>query len=448
MGKGNRKLIALILSLVLCMTLLAGCGKSGQTSSESSDSNAASTDTASDSDAGNDASDSGKEITIKFPCIWVGTDGKAEVFGKMVESFNKENEGKIKVVIEENTDYDAYEDKIRTTISTGDAPDIFTFKSHADLELYSQSGKLMDLTSYLADPSWSNNFVSGVIDAAKVDGKNYAIPYENGVIPIMFNAKLLSDAGITSLPTSYDELWEACEALKAKGVYPITQMTNNNAWTSMLWYSYALASVGGADVYEKGLDDPAFVEAAKILQKMFEYTSPDAVGADATVVNGHFFNERAAIYTNGSWILSRIKSEGVEGLYDSIQISGSLSYNGGESGAYVNAIQAYIAAGKQDDPAKEEAIVKFLKYITDPARVTELSNSSGSIFTVKTDVTEDTDLLQADIIVQSKAAPYMIGTFESVMPTSVTTAFPAALESLVLGEYTPEQFVQALKDAQ
>jgi len=111
MGKGNRKLIALILSLVLCMTLLAGCGKSGQTSSESSDSNAASTDTASDSYAGNDASDSGKEITIKFPCIWVGTDGKAEVFGKMVESFNKENEGKIKVVIEENTDYDVMKTK-------------------------------------------------------------------------------------------------------------------------------------------------------------------------------------------------------------------------------------------------------------------------------------------------------------------------------------------------
>lgn len=340
MGKGRKKVFGVFLSLVLCMTLLGGCSKSDKGSEVSSDTGTATTESKTDTSA--NASENEEEITIKFPCIWVGTDGKAEVFGQMVDSFNKENEGKIKVVIEENTDYDAYEDKIRTTISTGAAPDIFTFKSYADLELYSQSGKLMDLTSYLSDASWSDNFVAGVIDAAKYEGKNYAIPYENGVISIMFNNKLLKDAGITSLPTTYDELWEVCDALAAKGIYPTTQMTNNNAWTSMLWYSYALASVGGPDVYEKGLDDPAFVEAAKIIQKMFQYTSPDAVGADATVVNGHFFNERAAIYTNGSWILSRIKSEGVEGLYDNIEISGSLSYNGGTSGAYINAIQAYM----------------------------------------------------------------------------------------------------------
>ena len=225
-------------------------------------------------------------------------------------------------------------------------------------------------------------------------------------------------------------------------------MTNKNAWTSMLWYSYALASVGGKDVYSKGLDDPAFLEAAKIMQKMFSYTSPDAVGADATVVNGHFFNERAAVYTNGSWILSRIKTEGVAGLYDNLEIGAGLGYNGGESGAYINAVQAYIACGKQSDPAKEEAIVKFLKYITDPDRVTELSNSSGSLFAINTKVTDKTEKLQATMIEQSAKAPYMIGTFESTMPTKVVAAFPAALESLVLGEYTPEQFINALKDAQ
>ena len=57
------------------------------------------------------------------------------------------------------------------------------------------------------------------------------------------------------------------------------------------------------------------------------------------------------------------------------------------------------------------------------------------------------DKLQAAIIKQSAEAPFTIGTFEASMPTKVAAAFPAALESLVLGEYTPEQFVKALKDA-
>lgn len=434
MGKFAKRMIAMLMAVTVSTIAFAGCGTKEEAQSTNS---AAGTSTLST-----------KAIKITFPTIWVGTDGKAQVFGEMVKSFNQENEGKIQVALEEYTDYDAYEDKMRTTISTGNAPDIFTFKSYADLQLYSQSGKLMDLTSYLQDKAWSDNFAEGVIAASQYEGKNYSVPFENAVIAIMYNKKLLADAGIDKTPTTYDELWAACEKLKAKGIYPTTQMTNKNAWTSMLWYSYALASAGGKDVYSKGLDDPAFLEAAKIMQKMFSYTSPDAVGADATVVNGHFFNERAAVYANGSWILSRIKTEGVAGLYDNIEIGAGLGYNGGESGAYINAIQAYIACGKQTDPAKEEAIVKFLKYITDPDRVTELSNSSGSLFAINTKVTDKTEKLQATMIEQSAKAPYMIGTFESAMSTKVVAAFPAALESLVLGEYTPEQFINALKDAQ
>ncbi len=437
MGKIFKRVVASILVLTMSMVIFAACGKS-----EVSQSSASSSET-----SGAKQTASGEKIVITFPCIWVGTDGKAKVFGQMVDSFNKENESKIEVKIEEYTDYDAYEDKVRAMISTGNAPDIFTFKSYADLQLYSKSGKLMDLTPYLAEKEWSDRFAEGVIKAAQYEGKNYAIPYENAVIAIMFNQKLLKDAGIDKVPTTYEELWTASEALKAKGIFPTSQMTNKNAWTSMLWYSYALAAAGGPDIYEKGLDDPAFVEAAKIMQKMFQYTSPDAVGADATVVNGHFFNERSAVYTNGSWILSRIKKEGVAGLYDNIAISAGLGYNGGQSGAYVNAVQAYIAAGTQENKEKADAIVKFLKYICDEDRVTELSNSSGSIFAVKSKINDQTEKLQATMIEQSIAAPYMIGTFESTMPTKVVSAFPAALESLVLGEYTPEQFVSALKDA-
>ena len=459
--KRFKKAIALILAVVLCMGTMTACGGSNSGSSAAgketsnketsnkSESAAAETGGAESSKTDSAEADTkgGDLITITFPCIWVGTDGKAEVFGQMVDSFNAENEGAIEVVIEEYTDYDAYEDKIRTIISTGDAPDIFSFKSYSDMELYSKSGKLMDLTAYLSD-GWGDYFVEGVIDAAQYEGANYSIPYENAVIAIMYNMRLLEEAGVKAIPTNYDEFWEVCEALKGTGVFPAAQMTNDNAWTSMLWYSYALAATGGKDVYEKGLEDPAFVEAAEILLKMFDYTSPDAVGADATVVNGHFFNERAAIYTNGSWILSRIATEGVEGLYDNIELGPGLAYDGGEGGAYVNTVQAYLAAGKQDDPAKEEAIVKFLKYITDPVLVTDLADSSGAIFAINTEVTDETDPLQATMIQQSADAPFMIGTFESEMPTAVYAAFPSALESLVLGEYTPEEFVEALRDAQ
>lgn len=389
----------------------------------------------------------GGEIQIDFPCIWVGTDSKAEVFGKMVESFNEAYDGKYQINIEEQTDYKLYRDKIRTMISTGEAPDIFTLDTMADLKLFSSSGKLMDMTEFLNSENMSGRFMDGIIDEAAIDGVNYAIPYEIGLIPIMFNERLLEEAGIEEIPQSYEEFWKACEKLKGIGIYPAVQQTKDPSWISMLWYSYALAACGGPDIYEKGLDDPAFVTAAELLKKMFDYTASDALGGDATMANGHFFNERAAIYTNGSWILGRIQKEGVEGLYDHLAVSPGLSYNNKNGGGYVSSVQAYIVAGKQDDENKQAAVEAFFEYITDTERVLELTNSSGSVFSVNIDDNKVTDKVQSEIIKQSKKAQFTVGTFQSEVETAVMTAFPPALEAMVLGDITPEEFVEQLKAA-
>lgn len=387
------------------------------------------------------------EIQLDFPCIWVGTDSKAEVFGKMVDGFNEAYDGKYQINIEEQTDYKLYRDKIRTMLSTGDAPDIFTLDTMADLKLFSSSGKLMDMTEFLNSENMSGRFMDGVIGEAAVDGVNYAIPYEIGLIPLMYNERLLKEAGVEKIPQSYEELWEVCERLKGIGIYPAVQQTKDPSWISMLWYSYALAACGGPDIYEKGFDDPAFTEAAGLLKKMFDYTATDALGGDATTANGHFFNERAAIYTNGSWILGRIQKEGVDGLYDNLTVGSGLSYNGANGGGYVSSVQAYIVAGKQEDKNKQAAVEAFFEYITDEERVLELTNSSGSVFSVNIDDDKVTDKVQSEIIKQSKNAEFTIGTFQSQVETAVMTAFPPALEAMVLGDITPEEFVEQLKAA-
>lgn len=428
MKKKGLKTMAVCLCMALSIGVVAGCQKEQS------------------SEASGQASEA-EEIILNFPCIWVGTDSKANVFGQMVDDFNETYDGKYQVKIEDQTDYKLYRDKIRTMISTGDAPDIFTLDTMADLTLFASSGKLMDLTQFLESSEMSERFMEGTIDKAKIEGVNYAIPYEIGLMPIMYNERLLTEAGVDSVPKSYEKLWEVCENLNGIGVYPAVQQTKDPAWISMLWYSYALAACGGPDIYDKGLDDPAYVEAAELILKMFDYTASDGLGGDATTANGHFFNERAAIYTNGSWILGRIQSEGVEGLYENLTVAGGLSYDGNNGGAYVSSVQAYLAAGKQEDPKKQEAVEAFFKFITEKERIVELTNDSGSVFSVKIDNNELTDDLQAEIIKQSSEATFTIETFQSAMPTEVMSAFPPALESMVLGDITPEEFVEQLKAA-
>ena len=64
------------------------------------------------------------EIIINFPSVWVGTDSKAPYMAQLIENFNAENAGSIKVVVEEQSDYQAARDKLRTTITTGATPDL------------------------------------------------------------------------------------------------------------------------------------------------------------------------------------------------------------------------------------------------------------------------------------------------------------------------------------
>lgn len=425
-----QKVSALALSTAMLLTM-ASCGN-GDTANPSDNS----------ANAGNDSTE---EIVLNFPCIWVAKDSKAEVFGEMVAAFNEENAGKIKVVIEEQTDYQAYRDKIRTMITTGNAPDIFTIDNVDDLTNFSNSGKLLDLTEYMTD-DWKADFTTGSVDAARVGDGLYALPYESAYFPVLYNKQLLAEAGYDHFPTTYDELWDCCEKLLANGVTPMSQMTGENAYTTQLWFTQAIVAVGGKDIYENGLSDPAFVEAAEIVRKMFDYTTSDAVGAGAAVSAGHFLNERTAIFMNGPWFFGRIATEGTEGLVDNVELAYPPMATGGkgEEHGMTGQVQAYLALGNQTDPAKAEAAVSFLQFITQPEWVAKLSVSSGSLFAVKFDEPEGMSKLQSQLVSMIADAPYVAPAFANSVPVAVMTELPQALDALVLDSLTPQEFMDTL----
>jgi raffinose/stachyose/melibiose transport system substrate-binding protein len=120
----------------------------------------------------------------------------------------------------------------------------------------------------------------------------------------------------------------------------------------------------------------------------------------------------------------------------------------GAPGGYVGGKQSSLAAGKQSDPAKEEAVVKFLKWLTTPENVARLSQSSGAMFIVKADLPSDMDRLFIEMNEQKGNAPYVAPTFLiGIGSLPIASEFPQALSALVLGEVTPEGAVEMLIDA-
>ena len=393
--------------------------------------------------------DSSEEIVINFPSIWVGTDSKAPYLAKLIEDFNAENAGSIRVEVEEQTDYQAYRDKIRTTITTGNVPDLAILDTTFDIQAYAASGKFLNLTPYLEE-GWGENFSDGAFDAWSVDGQVTILPFESAVFTPIYNTEILAAVGWDHFPTTYDEFFQLAEDTKAAGYNFVGQMAGENAWSSMLWYSLIVEAIGGKDVYANGLADPAFVEAAGVLKALYDYTFDGAISAGAADVNGHFIARDTLIYLNGPWWIANFYKEdnaqdGVL-LADVVDVAVNPAYEGGKGdGGLVTTVQGFLAAAKQDDPAKEAAVVKFLQYISEPERVAEWALSSGSMFFIKYTPSEDTTLISQKVTEVANNANYTILHVNGAFPTAFSTEFPAAVSALVLGEVDEQGFVDQLQ---
>ena len=388
------------------------------------------------------------EIVLSFPTFWVGQDSKSGPLASLLEAFNNEHAGEIKVLLEPNPDTDGYRDKLNTQLSSGRAPDIFVFNPDPTSFQYYDSDILLDFTDELQG-SWRDNFVeSYVLDSTK-DGKTKSVPYEIGITPIWYNNDLLKEAGVNSFPATMDEFWAAAEKMKSNGIVPGSQMTGgSNAWTSMLWYSHIIGSLGGPDVWSKPLTDPVYVEGAEVLKRLFAdgNTTRDAVGGDAGVSGGHYLAGDTATFINGPWYIGRVRGDAPE-VHAATKLAAAPQV-GEFYGHQIGFMLSNLAAGNTDDPRKKDAIITFMKYMTEPDNVKMVSESAGSLFAVKFALGADADPLQREFVRAASEATFVIGHLQSQVDVAVIQEFGQALAAMALDEATPEEFVQMLIDAQ
>lgn len=423
-----KKFLAMLLALSMVFAL---CACSGSANSEKTPAE----------------STSKEEIVLTFPCIWVGTDSKAAYLAEMIEAFNTEYVGQIKIVVEEQSDYQAHRDKQRTLFTTGNVPDLNCIEYTIDVANYIEAGLFEDLTPYL-EGEWGETFTEGSLDLFNVNGVIGVLPLESAVFPICYNKEILAECGYEEFPTTYSDMMAMFADIKSQGYNAVGQMAGENAWTSMLWYSELVLAIGGKEAFENGLSDPAFVEAAEALKEMYNYTFDGAISAAASDVNGHFIARDTAVYLNGPWWIANFYKEENNGLNEVVGVSANPTWEGGKGeGAALTICQGAIAIGKQDDPARTEAAVTFLKYITDPTRIAEWAASSGAMFYVKHESLDSVTPIAKEFNDILNNATYTQMHVNSCFPAAFSTEFPAAVSALVLEQVDAQGFVDMLQAA-
>lgn len=186
-----KKVLALVLSSVLALGALAGCG--------------AKTDAKVETPAA-----SGEEVTIRVQ--WWGGDDRHEATLKAIEAFELANP-KIKVEAEYGG-WDGHKDKVTTMIAGNTAPDVMQV-NYDWLSTFSSDGTgfydLNSLSEYIKLDNWS----ADILKFGEVNGIQNAIPVSTTGRSLFYN-KTTYDAMGVAIPGTWDELIAAGKAFEAK----------------------------------------------------------------------------------------------------------------------------------------------------------------------------------------------------------------------------------------
>jgi multiple sugar transport system substrate-binding protein len=202
--------------------------------------------------------------------------------------------------------------KVAMEMATGHPSfDAVNVAMHVQKRLIEKAKWMDDLRPYIADQSLTNpdfdlaDFSKPAMAVATGDdGKINVLPLNQDLFILFYNKELLSAAGFSAPPKTYDELMSMAQKMtdKTKQIYGFVGRGVKNA--NVVLYDNILLGWNQETVSPDGkkllTDTPAAVEAAGWYQKiMKEYGPPGNVGFNWNECQTTFMQGRAAMWWDG-----------------------------------------------------------------------------------------------------------------------------------------------------
>lgn len=210
-------------------------------------------------------------------------------------------------------------DKLRTYNATSDLPDVFFSTSMSDTLSIIEADHALDLTEYVAQDHFLDNYkVSSVVEPW-TDGKLYTLPSgaDSYYTPRIFVNKDVFEACGVEYPTTFDELLEACKVFKENGITPIcsSMIKDGQVVGAMLWQNFAAAEDPQTvlDFYngEIGFTDERVVSAFEKIEQLADAGAfmDGCVEMDYGANIELFKSKGAAMYFMFTWALPELAAD-------------------------------------------------------------------------------------------------------------------------------------------
>jgi raffinose/stachyose/melibiose transport system substrate-binding protein len=357
---------------------------------------------------------------------------------------------KIDLTVLENT---ALKEKISAEMQSGNPPDLFQSWGGGTLAQQVSAGLVQPIDDQITDVKDKIN--PAALTMANVDGKQYGLPYNLGVVGLWYNKDLFQQAGIAGPPATWDELLTDVQTLKDKGIVPISLAAEAaNTWTAMFWWAYLSVRLCGQDGLNTAITTgdwtaDCFVKAGDAFKQLIDL-QPFQPGFQAAVHDaqeGEFGNGKAAMMVQGQWAAGAQKSnsESGNGIGDALAWAPFPSVAGG-AGQPTDVFGGgdNFAVGRD---APKEA-VDFLKYLTTDETVIKnwAALNDGTLPTLVGSESLITDPNFTSILDARKNATFAQGYLDQVTTPDIGQAINDAVGGLVAGALSPQEVTQAITE--
>ena len=449
----GRRAVALLAALALTA---AACGDDDDDGDAAEETVATADETAADTAATDESTvaeetataDSGEPVEIDWWHIQ-NLDPGLSNWQTMADAYMAEHPNvKVNITVYEN---DAFKAALEPLLQSGDVPDLFQSWGTGDLRELAEADLVRDITDEVAP--WIGDLGAGPVSLYQVDGRQYGVPFNAGIVGFWYNKDLFAEAGIDAPPATWDELLADVQALKDAGITPMA-VGAGVKWPAHFYYAYLMLRLGGAEALEeiaatKDFTNPAVIQAGEKIQELLalEPFQPGFLGADWDALDGEagmMATGQAAMDLMGQWAPGAFRTHGgVETVQDLDWEIGWFPFPAVEGGA--GAPTEVIGGGDGFAVGKDAPpeAVEFLQYITNAENQLTWAEA-GSGIPVNPAGASGLGPELVPVAEGLAASTFLQLYLDQFFPAEVGTAINDQTALLFAGETTPEDAAAAI----
>jgi raffinose/stachyose/melibiose transport system substrate-binding protein len=379
----------------------------------------------------------------------------APYFEKVVADYEAANP-KVKIKLEQVGDQ-PYKDKIRVLSTANDLPDIYFSWAGDFANKFIRAGLAADLTSVIGpDTEVGKTLAPAATKAFEYQGKNYGLPINLDGKYMTYSKAAFDKAGVSAPPTSLEELFSACEKLKAAGYTPIA-FGNQFGWPAIHYITQLNAYNVPADTLAKDyapetgeFTDDGYVKALQQFKDIIDRCSnKDANGLAHEAAQANFIGGKAAMQYIESLEFKVLTAAGGApkeisdgwGFFRLPAASGSA----GDTAALTGAPDGFLVNAKSQNAA---LAADFLKFFASQANAKKMVQDLGWLSPVSGSAAVEGTYpqLSETLADMGKASQFAIW-LDTVTAADVAGAYLSGVEGMLGGNKTPEKVMEGVQKA-